>query len=122
MDSTERAFEAYGEPFKNMTAFNILGQVMTAGDDDWTAVVGNLCKARKIWGRLKQISSWEGADTKVLGQFLKAVTQAVLLFVVETLVLTPRMERTLVSFQNRVARRLNSRQLRRWWYGSWEYP
>ena len=74
-----------------MTAFNYLGRVMTAGDDDWTAVVGNLCKARKSWGRLTRISSREGADTKVSGQFLKLVTQAVLLFGVETLVLTPRM-------------------------------
>ena len=50
--STEGAFEAYGEPLENVTAFKFLGRVMTTGDDDWPAVVGNLHKARKSWGRL----------------------------------------------------------------------
>ena len=49
---SERAFEAYGEPLENVTAFRYLGWVLTAGDDDWLAVVGNLWKARKSWGRL----------------------------------------------------------------------
>ena len=40
--SSERAFEAYGEPLENVTTFRYLGQVLTAGDDDWIAVVGNL--------------------------------------------------------------------------------
>ena len=67
-----------------MTTFKYLGRVMTAGDDDWPAVVGNLQKARKSWGRLSRILIWEGADTKVLGKFFKAVTQAVLLLEAET--------------------------------------
>ena len=46
-ESTERAFQAYGKPLENMTAFRYLGRVMMAGDDDWTAVVGNLQKVRK---------------------------------------------------------------------------
>ena len=57
---TDRAFEAYGAPFENVTAFNFLGWVLTTGYDDWTAVVGNLCKARKIWGQLLQILIQEG--------------------------------------------------------------
>ena len=46
-ESTERAFDAYGAPLENVKSFKYLGRVMTAGDDDWHAVVGNLCKARK---------------------------------------------------------------------------
>ena len=41
-DSTERAFEAYLKPLEMMSAFKYLGRVMTAGDDDWPAVAGNL--------------------------------------------------------------------------------
>ena len=48
----ERAFEAYGEPLENVTTFQYLGQVLTAGDNEWLAVVGNLGKARNIWVRL----------------------------------------------------------------------
>ena len=33
-ESSERAFEAYGEPLQNATTFKYLGQVLTAGDDD----------------------------------------------------------------------------------------
>ena len=42
---------------------------MTAGYDDWNAVVGNLQRKRKSWGRLSQILIREEADLKVLGHF-----------------------------------------------------
>ena len=67
--------------------------MLTAGYDDWLAVVGNRGKARKSWGWLSWILSQEGADPKVSGHFYKAVAQAELLFGAETWVLTPRMER-----------------------------
>ena len=51
----------------------------------------------------------EGGGSKGVGEFFKAVTQAVLLFGAETWVLTPRMERSLSSFQHRVAQRINGR-------------
>ena len=41
---SERAFEAYGKPLENVTTFRYLVQVLTAGDDDWHAMVGNLGK------------------------------------------------------------------------------
>ena len=43
----ERDFEVYGEPLENVTVFRYLGRMLTAGDDDWISVVGNLGKARK---------------------------------------------------------------------------
>ena len=56
-DSTERAFEAYGKPIETVNKFKCLGQVITAGDDNWSAVAENLVKARKSWGRLTKILS-----------------------------------------------------------------
>ena len=50
----------------------------------------------------------EVADPRVSG-----VLQAVLLFGSEMWVLTPRMERALVSFQHRVGRNVNGRNPRR---------
>ena len=41
----ERYFEEYGEPLENVTTFQYLGRVLTAGDDDWLAVLGKLGKA-----------------------------------------------------------------------------
>ena len=97
-DITERAFEAYGKPLEIVSAFKCLGQVMTAGDDDWSEVAGNLSKAWKSWGRLSRILFREGADARVSGKVFKAVIHAVLLFGAETWVLNPRMERALERF------------------------
>ena len=46
-ESTEMAFEVYGEQLKTVPSFKYLGKILTAGDNDWTAVVGNLGKARR---------------------------------------------------------------------------
>ena len=121
-DGTERAFEAYGKPLENVSAFKYLGQVTTEGDDDWPSVAGNLLKARKIWGRLLRILCWEGEGARVSGNFFKAVVQAVLLFGAETWVLTPGMERAMDSFQHGAARWLTGRQPRRGGSRRWAYP
>ena len=68
-DSTERAFETYRKSLETLTTFKYPGRVMTAGDDNWPAVAGNLVKARKSWGRLSGILSREGADRRVSGIF-----------------------------------------------------
>ena len=74
-ESSERAFEAYGEPIKNVLAFKYLGRVLTAGDDNWLTEVGNLGKARSSWERLSPVLGREGADPKVSGTFYTAVAQ-----------------------------------------------
>ena len=90
-DITERAFKAYGKPLEIVSTFKYLGRVMTAGDDSWPAVAGNLVKARKSWGRLLHILSREGANERVSGNFFNVVVQAVLLFREDRWVLTPRI-------------------------------
>ena len=89
---------------------------------DWLAILGNIGKALKIWGRISRILIRDGADPKVLGHFYKAVAQAVLLFGLETWVLTLRMERAMDSFQHRVARRLTGILPSKRGGGSWAYP
>ena len=83
-ESSERSFEAYREHIKNVSAFKYLGRVLTAGNDNWLAVVGNLGKARRSWERLYRVLGREGSDPKVLRTFYTAVAQAVLLFGAET--------------------------------------
>ena len=68
------------------------------GDDDWPEVAGNLAKARKSWGGLQGILSREGATKRVSGNFFKAVVQQVLLFGAEIWVVSPMMERALITF------------------------
>ena len=93
-ECSERAFQDYGEPLENVTKFRYQVRVMTAGDDDWHAVVGNLHKMRNSWGRLSRILIREGTDPKVSGNFSRALTQDVLLFGAENWVLTLRWIKT----------------------------
>ena len=102
--------------------FKYLWRVLTNTDDDWPAVAGNIRKARANWGRLARILGREGADPKVSCSFYTAVTQQVLLFGVESWVLTKNMESALDAFQGRVARRLTGQQPRRGRDGKWFYP
>ena len=74
-ESTEMAFEAYGEQLESVPRFTYLGRVMAAGDDNWPAVAGNLQKARRSWGRLQRILRREGATPRISGSFFKAVVQ-----------------------------------------------
>ena len=70
---------------------------MTAGDDDWPEVEVNLQKARNSWGRMLQILIPEELNPKVSGHFFKALFQVVVLCGADTWVLTPRMERALIT-------------------------
>ena len=121
-ESAERAFEAYGGKLKSVSSFTYMGRVMTAGDDDWLAVAGNLKKARRSWGRLSRILGREGTTARISRTFFKSVIQQVLLFEAETWVVTPRMERALSGFLHMADRRLTGRQARRGWNGKWHYP
>ena len=47
--NTERAFHAYGKPMAAVLEFPYLGRLLTATDDDWPAVAGNIRKARMSW-------------------------------------------------------------------------
>ena len=113
------AFEDYGKPLEAVPSFKYLGRIITAGDNDWPELEGNLVKARKSWGRLTRILSREGADKRISGTFFKAVVQQVLLFGAEIWVLAPLIERFLDSFMHGAAQRITVRQPRRGWDGKW---
>ena len=79
-DNLGHSFEVYREPIESVTQFKYLGIILTATDDDWTAVVVNLGKARRSLGRLSRVLGREVADPKASRAFYIAVTQAVLIF------------------------------------------
>ena len=110
---TSRAFSAYGRPLDMVTSFKYLGWVISAVDNYWTAVVGNLSKARVVWRRLTRILIRKGAAPQVSGFLFKAMVQSVILFSAETWVVTPCMERFLGGFQYQVVQQLTRRIPRR---------
>ena len=54
------ALQDYGIPLEMVAAFKDLGKVFTASDDDWTALVTNICKAWSRWARFSRIFGLEG--------------------------------------------------------------
>ena len=118
----ERAFSTYRQLMEAVLEFRYLGRILTAKEDDWPEVAGNIKKARRSWGRLARLLGREGADPKVSRNFYIAVTQQVLLLGAETWVLKRNMESALEAFQGRVARKLTGRNPCRGRDGGWFYP
>ena len=59
-EKSERAFHAYGKPMEAVLEFRYLGRLLTAKDNDWPEVAGNIRKARVSWGRLARVMGREG--------------------------------------------------------------
>ena len=88
--------------------------------DNWPVVVSNLAWAKKVWSRMLHILSREGTTPRMSGFFFKAMLQGVLLFGVNTWVVTPRVGISLGGFKTQVARRLTEQLPRRTTYGTWK--
>ena len=72
-ESVERSFQGYGRPLDMVTLFKYLGRVLTAADDNWTALVGDLWKARNSWARLARILGREDPSIWISRMLFKAV-------------------------------------------------
>ena len=105
-ENTEKTFQAYVHPLTSALLLKCLGRILTALENDWPALVGNLRKAHKKWYWLSQILRREGDNPRVLGVFFVSVVKAVLLIGLYTWVMTPLMGRDMGGFQNRVSRRI----------------
>ena len=47
-----------------VSVFRNLGRLLTATDDDWPAVVGNIWKAQVSWGRLARVLGREATSPR----------------------------------------------------------
>ena len=64
-EGTERSCRAYVCPLTTLMAFNYLGNIITASENDWLAVVANLRKAWKKCSRMSRILGREGSDVQM---------------------------------------------------------
>ena len=79
------------EHIEGVEVFKYLRWLLERSDDDWAAVLRKTRKARQVWGWLGKLLWKEGAELAVSEIFYRAVVQAVLLFGVETWVLSAPM-------------------------------
>ena len=63
-----------------MERFKYLGILIDRSDDDWTAVLRNIKKARNVWGRIGKLLRREVLEPAASVKFYCAVVNAVLLF------------------------------------------
>ena len=99
-----------GTPLAPITSFRYLGRVLSAADNNWSAVVSNLQKARRKWAQLMRVLRRDGEDARNSGQIYLEMVHLVLLYGSETWVTKPCIERVLSGFHHRVDRRLTGRQ------------
>ena len=69
-ENSERVFHAYGKPMEAVSEFRYLWRLLTATDDDWSTVAGNIWKAQVSWGRLARVLGREGGGPKIGTEFL----------------------------------------------------
>jgi hypothetical protein len=117
-----REFTAYGETLEIVTSFKYLGHPLSATDNDRLAVGLNLRKGRQRWARVSTVLRAEGLPPKAGAMFYKAIVQSVLLYGVETWVLTASMRKTLAGFHHRVGQSLSGLRPFRRLNETWEYP
>ncbi len=87
--ASEDTFTANGQMLEKVHMFKYLGRLLVINDDDAPALARNLLRARSQWGRFSTVLTREGANPKAMGYFYQAVVQSVLLFAIETWVVTP---------------------------------
>ena len=93
---------------------------LDGGGQQLDGVVGKLEKVAEVLGAADEDPGPGGANPRVSGIFFKAIFQAVLIFKLETWVLTLCIERSLGSIQYRVARRITGKNPKRREEGAWE--
>ena len=101
------------ESVNRYDSFNYLGQLLYQLDDNFPAVLKNIRKARKVWGRLGKLLRCEGADIIVSEKFYRAVVQAVLLVGAETWFMTVAMSQKLKGVHVGFLRQVTGKKTRR---------
>ena len=120
-DALNRRFTACGVELEQVHTFRYLGRPLSSTDNDEPAMFWNMRKARKRWALVRRVLTRDGATPGISGMFYKAVAMSVLLYGVETWVLTKHMTKSLEGFHNRVARQISGGQ-RRLRLGTWVSP
>ena len=73
--------------------FKYPGRPLDQTDNDWIAIRQNIMLSRTVWGRLGEILRREGVYPRVEAMFYRSVEQAVLLFGLDTWLISVSIER-----------------------------
>ena len=68
---SERAFENYREPIKNVSDLKYMGRVLMAGDNNWLAVLGNLGRCGGVGGGCCRLLAGREQTQRCRGPFIQ---------------------------------------------------
>ena len=107
------------ETIGGVSVFKYPGRLMEQSGSEWTDIRRNMGRVRQVWGRLGVILRWEGEDPITSASFYRAVVQAVLLFGLETWILSAAMEKRIagvrVGFLQQVTGKRANRRMDETW-------
>ena len=96
----------YDQQLETVPSFKNLVHLLTATYDNFLYTMANLRKARNIWYRMVRILGRGGADTSNPSHLYVAIIQYILMFVLGTWFVTPRIKCLLGVFHHRLAWRI----------------
>ena len=106
---------------RELQNFKYLGRPLDQRDNDWPEVRHNVKQAWRVWMRLGDLIRREVVDPKVATMFYREVTQVLLIFGSDTLVLLAAMkkmaERTHTGFMRQITRSWAHQKVE----GTWAY-
>jgi hypothetical protein len=97
---------------ERVTKFRYLGRILSQDDNDLSAYVRNIQRAKAKWTAVFKVLKSEGASKKSFARFYLVIVSTVLLCESNTWVVTRRMEELLTSFHNRCLRHITRRFIR----------
>ena len=117
--ATGTELQALNEILEKVDTFKYLGWIVYFYDSDWTAIVNNLQREPRKWGRLSFLFRWDGSDSRTPGRFYVVVVQSILHLRSEYWVIMAHILWVLESLYNWVVRRISVRTT---WFqdGKWE--
>jgi hypothetical protein len=102
-----------GIEIEKVDTFKYLGRPLSATSNEIPAINHNLRKAKKTWGRIRNLLKREGSDVKTSATFYKTIVQSTLLYGAETWDTPADTLQPIVTFHNYVARHLTNRHIRK---------
>jgi hypothetical protein len=80
------------DAIKRVTKFRYLGRILSQDDNDLSACVRNIQRAKAKWAAVSKVLKREGASKKSFARFYLVIVSTVLLYGSDTCVVTRRME------------------------------
>ena len=57
-----------------------IGRTLYQSDENWTSIIHNISRSRKVWRRLGKLFRREGTDNQVLEIFYQALVRVIMFF------------------------------------------